>query len=70
MSALDVLRLEETDIDLSLYTQDDDGEEHIVPKRAGIFYPPANEFVNLRCRVRNLTGEPSRTHPSPLFSMS
>ncbi|KAL1721168.1 TRAPP II complex [Schizophyllum commune] len=58
MSALDVLRLEETDIDLSLYMHDDDGEEHVVPKRAGIFYPPANEFVNLRCRVRNLTGKP------------
>lgn len=54
-SALDVLRLEETDVYLSLYTHDDDGNEHVVPKRAGIFYPPANEFVNLRCRVKNLT---------------
>ncbi|KAL1742926.1 TRAPP II complex [Schizophyllum fasciatum] len=58
MSALDVLRLEETDVELSLYTHDEDGSEHAVPKRAGIFYPPANEFVNLRCRVRNLTGKP------------
>ncbi|KIY43410.1 hypothetical protein FISHEDRAFT_53353 [Fistulina hepatica ATCC 64428] len=60
MPLLMALRTEAARIRMTLirYNSDEDDDTSTIEQRAGKYFPPANEFVYLRCAVKNMTPSP------------